>query len=335
MSKISIIVPVYNVEKYLPECMDSIVNQTMKDIEIICVNDGSPDNSLSILEKYASIDERIKIITKENGGYASAVNRGLEVATSDFIQIVESDDFCALDMCEKLYNKIVNTNADFVVADFFSIRGEKYTRNRYLKNEDKNIEYFNLKTLPYIISNTAYPWKNLYRKDFLEKNKIRMLQDGIGAYEDQTWNATILSLASKILYLDEPLYYYRLDATGSSTNNGGRKMTNYIKRKAQTKEILIKNNAYNDDIKEYFANSAIGGSLFFFKRISFEYKEEYYNLMKAFLKETIDYTVSFKYCTKKNIKRFNDIMKKDYKTFYCLNIFQHNIKNFIKKLGVN
>ena len=89
--KISIIIPIYNVEKYLRECLDSIVNQTLGDVEILCVNDGSPDNSLKILEEYAEKDKRIKIINKENGGYASAINAGLEVAEGEFIQIVESD----------------------------------------------------------------------------------------------------------------------------------------------------------------------------------------------------------------------------------------------------
>jgi sugar phosphate isomerase/epimerase len=98
-----------------------------------------------------------------------------------------------------------------------------------------------------------------------------MLQDGKGAYEDQPWNATVLALAYKILYVNKPLYYYRLDASGSSTNCGSRKMINYINRKAQTKEILEQNNLFAGNIKEYYADSALGGCLFFFKRIAFEY----------------------------------------------------------------
>ena len=94
MKKISVIIPVYNVEQYLRECLDSVLNQTLKDIEIICVDDGSPDDCPRIVDEYAQKDKRIKVIHKENGGYASAINRGLECANVEFIGIVESDVFC-------------------------------------------------------------------------------------------------------------------------------------------------------------------------------------------------------------------------------------------------
>ena len=265
--KVSVIIPVYNVEKYLEVCLQSIVDQTLKDIEIICVNDGSIDNSLEILEKFAQKDERIKVINKENGGYASAINTGLSLADGEFVQIVESDDYCDLSMCEDLYNKISGTDADLVTADFYFLQNNKTKVCKYLKDADKDVEYFNLVSHPYIIAKQAYPWKSLYRNSFLTKNNIKMPEDGKGAYEDQPWNALILALADKILYLNKPFYYYRLDATGSSTNCGSRKMVNYIGRKAQTFDILNKYNRNSQEVKEYFADSAVGGCLFFFKRI--------------------------------------------------------------------
>lgn len=331
--KVSIIIPVYNVEKYLKECLDSIINQTLKDIEIICVNDGSKDNSLSILKEYAQIDSRIFIIDKENGGYASAINTGIDAAQGEFIQIVESDDYCDLNLCYESYNKIKKSDADLVTFNFYFFKNKKTKLCKFLNESDKNANYFNIKTLPYIIEKQAYPWKSLYRASFLKENKIKMLQDGNGAYEDQPWNATILSLATKILHLDKALYYYRLDATGSSTNNGSRKMINYITRKEQTKNILEDYDLYHNSIKEHFINSAIGGCLFFFKRISFEYKEEYYNKMKVFLKSLISDENNYNFIPNKNKKRLLNILNKNYRQYYRFEIFKHNLLNVLSLKG--
>ena len=104
MPKVSILVPTYNVSQYLDECMQSLIRQTLKDIEIICINDGSTDNSLEILKSYAAKDNRIKIIDKENGGYGIAMNMGLEQATGEYVGILEPDDYVKLNMYETLYN---------------------------------------------------------------------------------------------------------------------------------------------------------------------------------------------------------------------------------------
>ena len=115
MPKVSVIIPIYNTEKYLRKCLDSVCNQTLSDIEIICVNDCSTDNSLEILEEYASKDNRIKLIDfKENKGAAVARNAGIDEAKGEYIGFVDSDDFIDLDFYEKLYNKAVKSGADCV-----------------------------------------------------------------------------------------------------------------------------------------------------------------------------------------------------------------------------
>ena len=118
MPKVSIIVPIFNVEKYLRECLDSLINQTLDDIEIICVNDGSTDNSAQILQEYRFKDKRIKVINKENSGYGISMNMGLDVANGEFIGIVESDDFADSKMFEDLYNLAKEKNADIVKSDW-------------------------------------------------------------------------------------------------------------------------------------------------------------------------------------------------------------------------
>ena len=119
MPKVSIVIPVYNVEKYLRQCLDSVVNQTLQDIEIICVNDGSKDSSLQIMHEYQAKDPRIKIIDKENSGYGASMNRGFDAATGEYLGIVESDDYAEPDMFEKLYAVAKADDLDVVKSGFF------------------------------------------------------------------------------------------------------------------------------------------------------------------------------------------------------------------------
>ena len=114
MTKISIIVPVYNVEKYLKECLDSLINQTLEDIEIICINDGSTDNSLAILEEYQKKDSRIKVFSQKNQGVSAARNLGIEKATGEYLTFLDSDDRLELNTCEILYKETIAKNSDFL-----------------------------------------------------------------------------------------------------------------------------------------------------------------------------------------------------------------------------
>ena len=127
MAKVSIIIPTYNVEMYLVECMESVVNQTLKDIEIICINDGSTDGSLEILKSYAQKDDRIVLVDKENGGYGIGMNIGLDKATGEYIGIVEPDDFIPLNMYSDLYEKAVENDLDFIKADFYRFKRDSET----------------------------------------------------------------------------------------------------------------------------------------------------------------------------------------------------------------
>lgn len=120
MAKVSIIVPTFNVEPYLKECMESITHQTLEDIEIICINDGSTDGSLAILKSYAEKDSRIKLVDKENGGYGIGMNIGFGLATGEYIGIVEPDDFVPVNMFGDLYDIASKNDLDWVKADFIA-----------------------------------------------------------------------------------------------------------------------------------------------------------------------------------------------------------------------
>ena len=124
MPKVSILIPIYNVEKYLRQCLESVVNQTLEDIEIICINDGSTDSSPEIIREFASRDSRIKVIDKQNTGYGHSMNQGLKAATGEYIGIVESDDFVELNMFESLYITAKNNGAEVVKSEYVKQMGD-------------------------------------------------------------------------------------------------------------------------------------------------------------------------------------------------------------------
>ena len=209
--KVSVIVPIYNAEKYLRECLDSVVGQTLEDIEIILIDDGSTDSSAVIVDEYAAKDSRIVAVHKANGGYASGINYGLDHARGEYIAIVESDDIASADMLESLYEAAGKSQADAVMSDYTFIDDSEKGEYRYFSyggNVEKNGDgCFNLQSSPCIMHKPAYPWHKLYRRSFLEKHSIRMLEDGLGSYQDQPWNAEILSKAEKLYHIPKSLYF--------------------------------------------------------------------------------------------------------------------------------
>ena len=169
---ISVIVPAYNVEKYIRECLVSLVEQTFRDIEIVVVNDGSTDKTAQIIDEFARKDNRIKVITQENQGLSSARNRGIEQARGEYISFVDSDDWVDKDFLEKLYNTILKYNADISCASAIRKRknSEKY---RFLYKEEK--EYTTLKDKIKIckVPNCCYVWNKLYQKSLIENIKFK------------------------------------------------------------------------------------------------------------------------------------------------------------------
>ena len=204
---ISIIVPVYNVEKYLNRCIDSILNQTFTDFELILIDDGSPDNCGVICDEYAKKDKRIKVIHKENGGLSSARNRGLDVAKGNYIGFVDSDDYININMYECLYNAIIKNNSDISICNFMRVKEERVNTER--NNIEKEYNYTNLEYIEelYKGNHVVTPaWNKLYKKNIF--NNIRYPIGRI--YEDAFIIHEILYNIKKITYIDSYLYYYYL-----------------------------------------------------------------------------------------------------------------------------
>lgn len=205
--KLSIIVPCYKVEKYLPRCLDSLVNQTLKDIEIICINDGSPDNCINILKNYKEkYGNKIVIIDKENEGVWRGRKDGVKKAKGEFIGFVDSDDYVSLDYAEKLYNAAISKNADISVCGFDRIdldTGKLYSREM-CKPESKEIIVS--KNPGDMLELNGAPWNKIYRAELLKKmhdmvNVPRVL-------DDMMFLQLIYINANKIVFIPDSLVFY-------------------------------------------------------------------------------------------------------------------------------
>ena len=209
--KLSIIVPVYGVEKYIDKCLNSLVKQSLKEIEIIVVNDGTKDNSQKIIDKYVKkYPDKIKSYIKENGGQGSARNYGLKKATGEYIGYVDSDDFVEKDMYKKLYNKAKKNNYDIVVCGNYNV-SEDYQN----KNIDAFINNYNT-DLENIFFGKMAVWNKIYKRDILIKNKLEFKEKVW--YEDLAFTLKAIMNSNTFAFIDEPLYDY-LIREGSTMNN--------------------------------------------------------------------------------------------------------------------
>lgn len=220
MAKISVVVPVYNVEKYLKECIDSIINQTLEDIEIICVNDGSTDSSLEILNNYAKKDSRIIVINKSNSGYGHTMNMGLNAASGEYIGIIESDDFADKNMFEDLYKLAKEYDADIVKGDWYNYWSKnKFARKNNRISSAKALKLTNSKQDKSLLRINPSVWSAIYKKEFLNKYNIRFLETPGASYQDLAFSFKIFALAERVILTDKAYLYYRQDNMNSSVKS--------------------------------------------------------------------------------------------------------------------
>lgn len=224
MPKISVVIPVYNVEKYLKECLDTVKGQTLKDIEIICIDDGSTDSSGRILEEYAEGDNRFHIIHKTNEGYGKAMNVGIKLATAPYIGVVESDDMIALDMFEKLYLLMEEKKVDVLKTDFYEFYdgGEgNYIEEYSPLIFDEN--FWNLYGIKFSIREHEevflfhrYTWNGLLNRDFLRNEHILHNETPGASYQDNGFWFQTMVKAKSIYFARQAYYRYRIDNPNSS-----------------------------------------------------------------------------------------------------------------------
>ena len=226
--KISVIIPVYKVEPYLRQCLDSVINQTYKNLEIIIVDDGSPDNCGKICDEYAQADDRIIVIHKDNGGLSAARNDGLARVTGDWISFVDSDDWCELNLYEEAITCVEKTNPDIVIYSCFKGTAKQdgedariHTFDNDFETEDKEILFqlqlaaLSRKYIPYSKAQPwtmGFPWDKLYKTSMVLDNGLTYAEN-VKANEDVIFNLHAFQYAKKISFFDAPLYHYRINPT--------------------------------------------------------------------------------------------------------------------------
>lgn len=223
--KISVIIPVYKVEKYLEKCLDSVVNQTYRNLEIIIIDDGSPDRCGEICDAYAKSDDRIQVIHKENGGLSAARNDALKIVTGTWISFVDSDDWCELNMYERAIKKAEKTNADLVI---YSLYRNMYDKEEQIHSfpeefETQNKDFIYKLQLSTLVNKYSpfpggqrwiqgFPWDKLYKASLILDNNL-VFPENVEANEDVIFNIHAFQFARSIVFFDEPLYHWRLNPT--------------------------------------------------------------------------------------------------------------------------
>lgn len=319
--KLSIIVPVYGVEKYIDKCLNSLVKQSLKEIEIIVVNDGTKDNSQKIIDKYVKkYPDKIKSYIKENGGQGSARNYGLKKTTGEYIGYVDSDDFVEKDMYKKLYNKAKENNYDIVVCGNYNV-SEDYQN----KNIDAFINNYNT-DLENIFFGKMAVWNKIYKRDILIKNKLEFKEKVW--YEDLAFTLKAIMNSNIFAFIDEPLYDY-LIREGSTMNNSN------VKRNLEILEAF-------DDILSYIKHNKKEE---YFDKVEFLAIDHIYisaivRILKAnadnkIKKETVNELICYmnkNFPNYKNNKYINTLSRNRKIIYKLINLKMYNLVNLIFKI---
>ena len=222
--KVSIVVPIYNVAAYLAQCVESVIAQDLKEIEILLVDDGSTDDSGTISDHYAAKDSRIRVFHEKNGGYGKAVNLGFAKATGEYLGIIESDDFIKPEMFSTLYTKAIEHDADIVKSNFYrywSVPAERSEKANLLKHFAKNMPV-SAKDYPILYGTMPTVWSAIYKTTFIREHNITFLETPGASYQDAAFTFKIWLYAKRAIFLDDAFVYYRQDNETSSINSKGK-----------------------------------------------------------------------------------------------------------------
>lgn len=306
MPDISIIVPIYNAEKYLKECLDSLINQTKKELEFILVNDGSTDSTEEIIKSYK--DKRIKYFKNKNQGIGKTRNFGIEKSTGKYIMFLDSDDYLELDACEKLYTKASSQKLDLVICDYYKL----YEDGRRENVELPSFKNTTLKESPNLLLDiNLAPWNKIYKRDLIVKNNIKFVEDL--KYEDAPFVSECFDKAKKIGKVDAMLNAYIIHGNSETTVRDERifhilkivdKIRLYFSKKECMQETinkLIVRIVTNYTIQQRVQKDKKTGMKFideafaYLKKYVPDYKDNKYYENRGFLKRTIEKN---KYLTK-------------------------------------
>ena len=332
MYKISVIVPVYKVEKFLSKCLDSIINQTLKEIEIIIVDEGDRDECRTIIDDYEKSDKRIKTIHEKNGSYGLAVNKAIDIASAKYISIIESDDYADLNMLEDLYRLAEDNNCDIVKSDWYNYYGNSdinikcnnVSSSRGVTNASENKDLLKLQ---------ASIWSAIYKRDFLNKNNIRFLSTPGGSYQDTSFGIKAFMCAERVLLTNKAYIHYRQDNPKSSIKSTGKvfsicdefnEIENFIKSREDLELYL--EYIYAIQYRAYFYNML---------RISENYVQEFLDVYSSKFKALYEQGHLGAYFFKRNKK--NELLclinnKEKFLKIYKRKLISNKLRDFRKKI---
>jgi len=273
--KVSIIIPIYNNEVYLEQCITSLLNQTLNDIEIICVNDGSTDNSLSIVETFMKQDSRVKLINQKNQGQSVARNKGRYLARGEYVAFIDSDDYAKPNMFEKLYNNAIKYKADITMCSVttlnaktmrFSDNDTYHTMSIFPEKFDDRA-FLPEETFEFLFRISVAPWNKIYKRDFLQKNNI-IFQEGL-YFEDNLYFLEVYLSAKSISLIRDNLIVYRTFSENSTINaakNDSKKLDLFKIMKLE-EELLKRKNLYKE-LSAKFKKAKYNTLVYWYKKIS-------------------------------------------------------------------
>lgn len=327
--KVSIICSAYNREKYLEKCVNSILSQTLADIELILIDNGSSDSTPKIVDRFAKKDSRVIAIHNQSGTtYGQALNQGIALAKGDYIGIVESDDFIHETMYEKLYEKITDFNADVCFAGFWVHIGTNddadNPHNKLIFSNINDNSLFKIDDYPLLLTAHQSIWAKLYKANFLKKIKF----DEKGKYIDSKFIIDVLCNTKKIIGLKEPVYYYRFDNPEASNSNNKRdaSLISIIDDWKIAREAL-KSYGYYDMLKNEFYAQVSKATYRFFNNIAPQYKMSFFNKWCDFISELRkDSYYKFKYLDNARIRFFKAGFYRNYKV---LNYDDYEVISFM------
>ena len=273
--KISIIIPIYNTEKFIEECLKSLITQTFKDFEIICVNDGSTDNTLNILKIFEKNDKRIIIINQNNTGAGIARNVGMRKSKGEYLIFLDSDDVFEKTMLENLYTKIKEKDAEIVVCNSINFKTEKNNSKKFFKRKNYLISNKKIKNKNQIFSSfdikkdffnlfVWWPWDKLLKKKYIENLGIEF--QNLKSSEDLFFVASAVIAAKKVFFLDKILIYHRAGIKTSISNSREKSWNNFYYALKELKNFLKKNGLYKR-FKQDFINYVATFSLWHLETI--------------------------------------------------------------------
>ena len=278
--KVSVLVPIYNVEQFLPECLDSLVNQTIKEIEIICINDGSKDDSLSIIKDYAKRDKRIVIINKKNTGYGDSMNQGLRKATGEYVGIVESDDFIDKDAFEILYTIAKREKAEVVKSNYYEYYGntkkDKVVSDLFPADQIGRI--VNPREEHQIFYQPPCIWAAIYKREFLTENGIEFLPSPGASYQDTGFNFKVWASAQRVYFVKRPFLHYRQDNVNSSVKDEGKVYC--VKEEYDDIERFLNEKGLIEELGPLMSTCRFGGYVWNLHRLTIRKAMEFTKVVK-------------------------------------------------------